>query len=201
MPVDALNAGLFSLAALILLGSPGPGIAALISVGRTRGFIGGLPFFGGLQIGLAAAAAISAAGLFSLLRALPFATTVMTIAASLYLAWLAWSIATAPVGAGERPSTGFAGTALGGFLLGVTNPKAYIAFVSLMASYVIIRADESADVTLKWTISVAIMIVVDSAWLGLGVAIRRMEMRPATERWLNIAMGGAVLVTAVMALV
>ena len=53
----------FVLAAAALLGSPGPGIAALVAVGRSRGVIGGLRYFGAMQLGLAIAAGLTAAGL------------------------------------------------------------------------------------------------------------------------------------------
>lgn len=45
MLVDSLAIWLFALAAIMLLGSPGPGIAALVSVGKDRGFVGGLRFY------------------------------------------------------------------------------------------------------------------------------------------------------------
>ncbi len=200
--MNILNVGLFSLAAIVLLGSPGPGIAALIAVGREKGFAGGLGFYGGLQIGLALAAGISAAGLFSIIQAIPMAMTAMTILATLYLLYLAYSIITAPVGmdAGKQ-DTGFAGTALGGFLLGITNPKAYIAFISLMASYPIINANNSADVTVKWLVCIIVMVVVDILWLWLGVIIQKANMKPRSERLLNIAMGSIIAGTTVIALI
>jgi threonine/homoserine/homoserine lactone efflux protein len=200
MPFDFANAALFTVAALILLGSPGPGIAALISVGRTKGLLGGLRFYGGLQVGLAAAAAISAAGLFSAIQALPFAARGLTIVATVYLLYLAWKIATAPVGEdADGKGSGFADTALGGVLLGVTNPKAYIAFASLMAAYPIVRQRETADLSLKWLICVVVMVVVDLAWLWLGVAVGRTRMTPGGERIMNLVMGGLILVTALLA--
>ena len=61
----------YLIAATALLGSPGPGIAALIAVGRQKGLRGGLGFFLALQLGLALAAGISAFCLSSLLSALP----------------------------------------------------------------------------------------------------------------------------------
>lgn len=200
--MNLLNAGLFSLAAIVLLGSPGPGIAALIAVGREKGFAGGLGFYGGLQIGLALAAGISAAGLFSLIQTIPGAMTAMTILATLYLLYLAYSIMTAPVGheSGGK-ATGFAGTALGGFLLGITNPKSYIAFISLMASYPIIDTSASADVTVKWLVCIIVMIVVDILWLWLGVVIQKANMTPWSERRLNIIMGSLIAGTAFIALI
>jgi threonine/homoserine/homoserine lactone efflux protein len=146
MQIDFLGLSLFTLAALVLLGSPGPAIAALIAVGRKEGLAGGLRFYGGLQVGLALAAAASAAGLFSLLQSFPALTATMAIVSTLYLVYLAYKIAMSPVGnQPEGKANGFASTALSGFVLGVTNPKAYVAFVSLMASYSVVRSSSSLD--------------------------------------------------------
>jgi threonine/homoserine/homoserine lactone efflux protein len=200
LTVDVVNLWLFSLAAIVLLGSPGPGIAALLAVGKEKGFSGGLSFYGGLQLGLAIAAALSAAGLFSAIRALPGATGAMAVAATCYLVYLAYSIATAPVGAdANSASSGFAPTTGGGFFIGVTNPKAYIAFMSLMASYPIIQTKPSGDLAVKWLACVAIMIVVDLIWLWLGALIRQAKPTPTIERAINAAMGGTILVTALFA--
>ena len=200
MPFDTTNLALFTVAAIVLLGSPGPGIAALIAVGRGKGFVGGLRFYSGLQLGLAAAAGISAAGLFSAIQALPFAARGLAIVAALYLLYLAWKIATAPVGetSAIRPRD-FAETGLGGALLGVTNPKAYIAFASLMAAYPIARDRQTLDLSVKWLICVAVMVVVDLAWLWLGVVVGKARMTPKAERAMNLVMGGLILATALLA--
>ena len=104
--MDTVVLGIFLTAAIGLFGSPGPAIAALIAVGRARGFVGGLPYFFGLQLGLATAAGITAAGLFSLLAAFPSALRVMTIAATAYLIYLAYKIASSPVGETAQASNG-----------------------------------------------------------------------------------------------
>jgi len=198
--MDYLNLALFCVAAIILLGSPGPAIAALIAVGRKNGFTGGLRFYGGLQVGLACAAAISAAGLFSVLQALPGVTAIMVIIATSYLVFLAYKIATSPVGQEiSASSSGIEGTPISGFLLGITNPKAYVAFVSMMASYLIIPSNSTADAGLKWVICVVVMIIVDAIWLWLGDIIRRANMSAKAEKTMNIAMGATILVTAFLA--
>jgi len=56
-------------------------------------------------LGLAIAAGITAAGLFSLLAAFPSALRVMTIAATVYLIYLAYKIASSPVGETARQAT------------------------------------------------------------------------------------------------
>lgn len=189
--------GLFLLAAVALLGSPGPGIAALLAVTRGGGLRAGLRYYAGLQVGLALAAAISAAGLFSLLAAFPMLLKAASIAAVLYLVYLAWKIGSAPVaGAG---STGVSASPVGGFFLGITNPKAYLAFASLMASTTLIRGGVSADAMVKWLLIVAVILVVDMAWVLLGAVLHRATMPPRIERAMNIVFAAAILVAAVPA--
>jgi threonine/homoserine/homoserine lactone efflux protein len=202
MDIDFLGTSLFAVAALVLLGSPGPAIAALVAVGRSQGFTRGLRFYAGLQVGLAVAAGVSAAGLFSLIQAFPVITLGMTVIAALYLAYLSFKVATASVGVDNTKGTyDFVSTPLGGFLLGVTNPKAYVAFVSLMASYSIVRSNTFADSALKWLLCVGVMIVVDIIWLWLGVVIQKANLKPRTERALNVVMGATILITTGMVFV
>jgi threonine/homoserine/homoserine lactone efflux protein len=193
---------LFLVSAIALLGSPGPGIAALVAVGQSRGLAGGLRFYGGLQAGLALAAAASAAGLFSVVQSIPALLVFLTGGGALYLCWLAYRIATAPVGpTSQARGEGVAATAWSGFLLGIANPKAYLAFVSLMASYAIIPAHVSADAALKWLLCVMVMIVVDIVWLRLGAALAVTGLSARAQRALNVAMGGAIVVATLLALV
>lgn len=70
------------------------------------------------------AAGVSAAGLFSLLQTVPGATEVMKIVASIYLVYLAYKIAFAPVG--QSPDAGpasFEPKAGGRFSVGDDQPE------------------------------------------------------------------------------
>jgi threonine/homoserine/homoserine lactone efflux protein len=200
MLIDYGASWLFLVSAIALLGSPGPGIAALVAVGKSQGLAGGLRFYAGLQAGLALAAATSAAGLFSLLQSVPAVTALLTGASVLYLCWLAYRIASAPVGPlSEARSGGAVATAWSGFLLGIANPKAYVAFVSLMASYAIAPAQVSLDAALKWLLCVIVMVAVDIVWLRVGAALGAVALGSRAHRALNIAMGGAILVATSLA--
>jgi len=199
--MDTVALVIFLTAAVGLLGSPGPGIAALIAVGRARGLVGGLPYFLGLQLGLATAAGITAGGLFSLLAAFPSALHVMTIAATVYLIYLAYKIALSPVGETAQASNGAHSSPAAGFLLGVTNPKAYLAFASLLASYTLIKGSAQQDTFTKWFLLVTVMIVVDIVWLYVGVFLRGLIRSPNSERVLNVTLGLTVLIAAGLAFV
>lgn len=180
------------ISAVALLGSPGPGIAALLAVGRAEGLGRSLPYFTGLQIGLAVASGICAAGLFSLIGLVPGALQAMAIASALYLVWLAWKIASAPVGTANS-ATAMASTAASGFILGISNPKAYIAFVSLFASQSIVRGNSTGDMTLKWVAITFVILAVDILWLLVGVGLGRARLSPALERAFNILLGAMIV--------
>jgi threonine/homoserine/homoserine lactone efflux protein len=200
MQIDAWNVCLFTLAAIMLLGSPGPAIAALIAIGKDRGFARSLRYFWGLQIGLGLGAAVSAAGLASVLLAMPLAVTAMTVVATIYLLWLAYTIAAAPLTGGpDQRKSAVSSSARAGFLLGATNPKAYLAFVSLMASYAIAPKHPPVDASIKWLLCVIVMIVVDLIWLWLGAVLGMARLSPAAERTMNVTMGATILLTAGLA--
>ncbi len=189
---------LFLASATALLGSPGPGIAALLAIGRVEGW-GALRFYSGLQLGLASAFGATALGLLSILEAIPFAMRVATVASAGYLIYLSYRIASAPVGA-MLQSAQSRSSFKSGFLLGIANPKAYIAFASLLASQTLVDRDPGADVLLKWVICVIVAIVVDIAWLFVGVRLRRTTSRPMTERLLNCTLAATILLAAVLTL-
>jgi threonine/homoserine/homoserine lactone efflux protein len=189
---------LFMASAIALLGSPGPGIAALLAVGRVEGW-GALRFYAGLQLGLAMAFGATAIGLLSFLQAVPFAVRAMSLISAGYLVYLAYQIATVPVGstpgAARAPSS-----PMSGFVLGIANPKAYLAFASLLASQTLIEHDHQIDALAKWSICVIVAIVVDLAWLFVGVRLQRAALRPLTERILNVTLGATILIVAIFTL-
>ena len=189
---------LFIASALALLGSPGPGIAGLLAVGRVEGW-GALRFYAGLQLGLAIAFGATGAGLLSLLLAVPLAARVMALASAGYLIYLAYQIATAPVGS-ALPSAQARSSLMSGFVLGIANPKAYIAFASLLASQTLVERDHQVDVLLKWFLCVIVAIVVDLVWLYVGVSLQRATLRPLTERILNSALAATILLAAIFTL-
>lgn len=192
----------FTLASVALLGSPGPGIAALVAVGRSSGLAGGLRFLLAMQVGLALAAGLSALGLVGVLKAIPALSTALTVISICYLVWLAWQIASAPV-TGEIAGSAEAGkpSTLTGFVLRVANPKAYLAFASLFGSFVIVEpAFGATDTLTKWIACVIVMIVVDFAWLAAGAGLGRITLAPKAERIMNIAMGAMILIACVLAL-
>jgi threonine/homoserine/homoserine lactone efflux protein len=193
----------FVLASAALLGSPGPGIAALIVAGRTLGSMGALPFFLTMQAGLALAAALSAMGLATVLNVIPGLRFALTLASAAYLLWLAWSVATSPLresSSGDERGRGL--TLAGGFTLGAANPKAYLAFASLFGSFAIVDpAYGWRDSALKAVLCITVAAVVDFAWVLFGVVLRRLRLSATAERAMNVSLGGAILLAFGMTLI
>lgn len=193
-----LTLGPFLFSAVALLGSPGPGIASLVAIGKTEGMARGLRYFGGLQIGLAIAAVATAGGLLSVVTAVPGLARALSIASAIYLVGLAYLIASGPVGetiAQTRVKSTFAA----GALLGLGNPKAYLAFASLFAMPAIIPGSRPGDVALKWSLIVMVIVAVDLAWLAIGARLRHFGLSPASERTINIALGLLILIAVALA--
>lgn len=190
--MNSFETGLFLLAALALFGSPGPAIAALLAVSRKEGGRRGFGFFCGLQIGLAIASGLSIAGLFTILEAIPGALLAMTVASSVYLLFLAYRIAFAPVARSDMQSSP-ASSPIAGVLLSLFNPKAYAGFLSLFASFVLIEGHMGQDNLLKWVLCVFVNVVVDLIWLFIGVKLGKAKLSATSERALNLTMGAAII--------
>jgi len=192
------NVAGFLLAGLALTGSPGPATLSLAATGAAFGARRGLAYLAGTVVGVAAVMALVASGLTGLMLAVPGAAPVMGTAAAVYIAWLAWRIATAPplgAQAAARPPS-----AVAGFLLALANPKAYAAMAALFSGFVLIPARPGLDAGLKALLLVAIMLAVNPAWLVAGAALTRCLRAPILSRAINVAFALLLLASVGLAL-
>lgn len=200
--MDFISIKLFLLSAVALLGSPGPAIACLLAVGKTekktsQSFL----YLFGMLIGLSIAAAISVAGLFSFISAFPSTITIMYVVATVYLLYLAYKIATSPVGTvKETNEKNFSSTVFSGFLIGISNPKAYIAFISLYSAFTLVRNDQQSDTILKLLLTILVMIVVDTIWLLVGISLKKIAFSTTIEQFINITLALTIILAIVMTL-
>jgi threonine/homoserine/homoserine lactone efflux protein len=190
--------GAFVAAATALLGSPGPGIAALLAVGRSKGWTRGLRYFAGLQFGLGAVVGLCGAGFVSLLTVSSAVTRAMNMGATIYLVYLSYAIAAAPVGGRQESPRSY--SPLAGLWLGITNPKAYLAITSLLASPLRLIAEERSNVVLKMVLIMSVIIGVDLLWLWIGVALGRTRLSAMGERIMNVVLGTTILIATVFAI-
>ncbi len=185
-------------AAIAVMGSPGPATISLAAVGSAFGVARSLPYVVGLTIGTWGVLAIVALGLSAALMSLPAIGPALTMAAFAYLVWLAWKIATAP------PLAALDGTRAppplwGGLALGIANPKAYVAIAAVFVANRI-AVDPSIDAIAKTIILAAMIVVIETVWLTAGTLFARLLTHPTAARIANIAMAAAMLAASLMAL-
>jgi threonine/homoserine/homoserine lactone efflux protein len=180
----------FIIAAFALTGSPGPATLGLSAAGAAFGLRRSLALMTGIIVGVLVVFAAAAAGLTGLILAQPVLGPIVKGLSILYMLWLAWTIATAPPL--SEGASGPAPSFWGGMFLGVGNPKAYAAMAALSSGF-LLAADYATDAWLKAVILLAIMIVVDLAWLLAGSALARTMRRPRTSRLINVVFAIALL--------
>jgi threonine/homoserine/homoserine lactone efflux protein len=115
------------------MGSPGPATISLTAVGSAYGVRRSLGYLIGLIVGTAIVLVAVATGITATLLAVPALRSVLIVISAAYILGLAYHIATAPR-LGDQTATTAAPSLVGGTLLGVANPKAWIAIAAVFAS-------------------------------------------------------------------
>lgn len=130
-PADFLPLILFVVVSTV---TPGGATTLATASGAHFGYRRSIPFMAGIAAGLASMAASAAAGLGSILLALPSLQLAMKTAGSLYLLWLAWKIGRSGpphLQAHLAKPTSF----LGGVWLLWHNPKGWAMTLGAAASF------------------------------------------------------------------
>jgi threonine/homoserine/homoserine lactone efflux protein len=131
----------FCVAYFLAVATPGPGVAAVISQGLSRGSAGAPAFIAGFLIGDLIWFAGAAFGLSALARTAHTAFVVVRYLGALYLLYLAYKLWTAPARPLEaddarRPDQRPRGLFWGSFTLTLSNPKPMLFFVALLPTVV-----------------------------------------------------------------
>jgi threonine/homoserine/homoserine lactone efflux protein len=190
----------FFVFALVAAITPGPSNVLLAATGMQAGLLRGLPCLFGVSAGMGAMMFLAAYGLGALVLQHPQVMQVVRWLGAAFLLWLAWKIASAPVGnnTAEVPHvTGFFGAAL----LQWVNPKAWLVSAGAVATYL----PGEADSTLLRAAVFALVFVSAAlpsgfVWLVFGAAAQRFLRDPRRQRGFNVAMGLALAASVVMIL-
>ena len=178
-----------------LLITPGPGVLTTAGVGSGFGWGAGLRFLTGLFIGTNVTAIMVVSGLTALVpREIE---TALVWGAIAYFCWLALKIAMAGAKVGFMAAER-APSAWNGITLQLINPKAYAVNTLLFGGYHFWGAS-TAEVAVKFVIINAIWIPVHLVWLGAGVSLHRLDLAPATQRLINVAMALSLMAVVLLA--
>lgn len=189
----------FIVAGFALAGSPGPATLSLAATGAAFGARRGLGYMAGIIAGMVIVIGVTASGVTGVMLALPGATPVLAGLAAAYIFYLAYRIAMAPPLA-EQGNQGRQPSFVGGVLLSLVNPKGYAAMAALFSGFALAGERLELVVALKLAILVAIMIVVDTAWLFIGVGLTRFFREPGINRAINVTFAVLLIASVAFAL-
>ena len=131
------------------------------------------------------------------LLAIPALRSVLVGISAVYLVWLAYNIATAPP-LGDRRAA--APSLRGGTLLGVANPKAWVAIGAVFAS-AHLASDAAADAVAKVAVLIGMIVVINGTWLLVGASLAPLLRKPRPARIVNVALAVALIAATALALV
>ena len=173
-------------AALALMGSPGPATLSVAATSAVFGLRRTLPYYFGVCCGTSTVVVLVGTGVTSLILAVPGVAPALVALAGTYIAYLAYRIATAPALPAHCES-GPAPRTIAGYLLAIANPKAYAAMGALFAGYALIEGDPRSEAITKAIILIALVFVVNLIWLLAGHALARFFQSERSARILYIS--------------
>ena len=187
------------MAALPLMGSPGPATLSLAAIGAAFGARRGFGYLGGIILGTSGVLLLVASGVTGLILAVPALVWVITALAAGYIFYLAYRIATAPV-LSTRDAGVRAPALASGFILAIANPKAFAAIGAVYSSHIVAPDDPFLDAAAKILALVLVIVVINAAWLIFGSAFSVVLRDPRRGRIANIIFAVLLVVSVVVGL-
>jgi threonine/homoserine/homoserine lactone efflux protein len=194
MPQQELLA--FFIFAIVAAVTPGPSNVLVMAAGARAGFSGGLPCLAGVVMGMATLMSAATLGLGGFIKAYPTSLAILKWGGSLFLLWLAWKVASAPVtgsSGGATPRTepvGFRDA----LVFQWANPKSWVVSVSAAAAY----AGSGEFGILARSLMLGGIFAVAAApscavWLAFGASMQRWLTNERRSRAFNVGMGMALV--------
>jgi threonine/homoserine/homoserine lactone efflux protein len=187
--VAAIRLGSFPpllLMSLAVMGSPGPATISLVAAGSAFGVRRSFKYLIGVIVGTTVVLVAVATGITAALLALPAIGSVLLGISAAYILWLAYHIATAPP-LSSRTAARDAPSFAGGALLGVTNPKGWVAIAAVFTS-AHLADDAATDAAAKIVVLTAMLIVTLTTWLVAGRSLAPVLREPRRARLVNAAL-------------
>lgn len=179
--------------AIITCVTPGPNNTMIMTSGLNYGIRRSLPHYFGIALGFCAMVLAVGIGLASLFEQIPVLHTILKIIGSLYLCYLAYQIATAPISELAETS-GKPFTFLQAAAFQWVNPKAWVLAIGATVTYTVTSGSYPLQI-----LSISLIFLIFGSpcimlWLWFGAALKKILRKPATVRLFNITM--AILLVA-----
>lgn len=185
------SVGQLLLISLAIMGSPGPATISLAAAGSVYGVHRSLSYVLGIIVGTTIVLVAVATGITTALVAVPMIRPVLIAISAVYILWLAYHIATAPP-LSEPKAAPHAFSLLGGVLLGVANPKAWVAIAAVFASARLADA-ATTDAATKIAVLAAMIVAICASWLVAGSSLAWLLRDPRRARVVNAGLAVALV--------
>jgi threonine/homoserine/homoserine lactone efflux protein len=161
--------------------TPGPNNIMLTSSGIRFGFQRSIPHMLGITVGFGSMLALSAAGIGTLIVAMPAIHVVLKVLGSAYLLTLAWQLRSMGFqqngSAAARPMS-----FLGAAAFQYVNPKAWVMAVTGASAFLPIVQPVWFAIALFCIVFCTVNLPCISLWTGTGAALRRYLTQPLWQR-------------------
>ena len=181
------------LASVVIMGSPGPSTVSATAMGAAFGVRLSLKYVCGLITGTICVLLAVSAGVVALMLSIPLGARVLGGISAIYIAYMAFKIATAPP-LESRGGHASVPAFVGGFLLAIANPKAYLAIAAVFAGTTIVVDHPGLDAVVKITLLGVMIVIIHICWLLAGASLSRVLHDPVSSRLVNVSLA-AILVT------
>lgn len=186
MPFDLLMALAGYVTAMSV--TPGPNNLMLLTSGVNFGFRRTIPHMAGIALGVLTILALVGLGLGQLLISNPRLYTALKIASLIYLAWLAWKIATSrPPATGETNPQARPLSTLEAALFQWVNPKAWAMVVTAATAFTV-PENYVQSLLAMGCVFTAVNLPSAAIWIAAGTMVRGLLENPATLLRFNAAM-------------
>jgi threonine/homoserine/homoserine lactone efflux protein len=173
------------------MGSPGPATVSLVAAGSVHALRRSLPYLLGIIVGTVIVLIAVAMGITAALLAIPAIRPVLIGISAVYILWLAYHIATAPT-LPEPSAASNTYSFAGGTLLGVANPKGWVAIATVFASARVADGTR-ADAAVKVAVLTAMIVLILTTWLVAGTSIAQLIRDRYRARFVNVALAMALV--------
>jgi threonine/homoserine/homoserine lactone efflux protein len=176
--------------------TPGPNNIMLASSGIWFGFRRSIPHMLGITIGFGVLLAICAVGIGTLVMAVPAMQTMLRVAGSAYLLYLAWQMRAMSFDR-EAEQAHQPMRFMAAAIFQFANPKAWIMAITGGSAFLPQLAPVSLAIAVYCLVFCAVNLPCISVWAGAGALLRRFLSDPV---WQKVFIATMILLTAYSAL-